>query len=791
MTFKSPNYDTLTPSKEAKTTSELLDFLSDFNPDSAEYVSYLLRNLDQNKIQATKKDVNSTLARTNEKILEVLRRIQADMRDEQDTSIKHYPEIQGRLKQDNTDVQAQDATPEVQTSVPDFDLLDALDQSDLDRDKKSTKNKSKPRTRKRLLGKIFDTVSDIKEIDKKPKVPDIGAKTNANAAKAAKDALPELKATKAATKTAVKSAVIDSSKTALKGAATTGKALARGAIPLAGAAISVAEGALAYSMAENDAQRVDAISENAGAAAGAAIGAVIGSFIPIPGVGTVLGAIAGEYLGRKAGSLLGTLLKDPEDSIPDQIKNQGIEAEIQYIDNDLIPRILNLDNISEDEKQDQIKELKEYKDELSAKLALSKTPKGKHDLLVTRLEDQGVIETNILGSDEVLNWDQVKNLPQDDLEILARHKGFTQTDRLRIQDILYTKIPDSLDTDQETVMKGLEVAIQKQNEAVQQALQRGNKVEIQQAQEKLQELQATKDKLLNQRGKTYANIVETYVDSIPDAGEVQPVLAQSVQSSYDGAQVQFDASAKGGDMGFKEQVADGTMQKGADRVSKVAEYATKQARATSQGRCALFIRQALQFGGKFQFTPQPSAYLYNNVLPGLGFKGFPASEPAKVGDVIVYGRSSLHPHGHIQVWNGKNWVSDFIQRRAVPYRLGYDPAQSITLYRYNEASGEPQNEDDRNLVNDTKTDNVSASVKTASETPEISQQTQQAQEVQPMTEQAETRIEDIENQVAQASNIIASQSTQLSQQVNVTNQMVAQQPNQGEPMLNDTFADEQ
>lgn len=811
MPFKSPNYDTLTETKETQTTSELLEYLSTVNPDSAEYVTYLLSNLDTTKIKDSSKDVNDKLTRVNEKILEVLKRIQADMRDEQDTSIKHIPELDGVVKTTDGNQVAQGAAPTIDNSYSSFSPLDLLDfdydRRERDRVVRDQTNKdggkdngSKSKTRggkfKRLLGKIGDIFSssgkvDTKpNIDTKPKVPDIGSSTKPTqtTARSAKDALPELK--KPDIPKPVESSVLKSGKAALRGAG----AVAGKAVPALGAALAVAEGAMAYSQAENTAERVDAIAENAGAAAGAAIGAVIGSFIPIPVVGTMLGALAGEWLGRKAGSLIGNLIKDPEDSIPDKIKAQGIPAQLEYIDAQLIPKILALDNLSEEEKKKQVKELEDYKEELAYKL----TPKGRQETLVEQLEERGVIDTNVLGSDEVLKWDEIKRLEASDLEILKNHRGFNQTDRLRIEEILNTKKPEEIDENKETMLQGLDAAIEQQNQAVQKALASGDEEEIKETQEKLEELKSTKAKLLKtntQRNATRVTVVrapDTYTDSIADTTSNVPtvVTTSSLAPTVDNMpQVQFNPTAEGGDHGFRDQVAQGTNQRGSERATKVAEYATKQAVSTSQGKCALYIRKALQFGGNFQFTPQGSAYLYNNVLPGLGFKAFPASEPAKIGDVIVYGRTSQHQHGHIQVWNGKNWVSDFVQRRAVPYTDGYDPSQSITLYRYTEVLGEVQNEKDVNLLEDTKPD--LEAVNTLASTEEGSQSVDNvATEVEPMTDQAEDRIDLIEDQVAQATNVLAAQSTQSAQQVSVlSTQVNAQVTSPTSSTLNDAFDD--
>jgi hypothetical protein len=49
------------------------------------------------------------------------------------------------------------------------------------------------------------------------------------------------------------------------------------------------------------------------------------------------------------------------------------------------------------------------------------------------------------------------------------------------------------------------------------------------------------------------------------------------------------------------------------------------------------------------------------------------------GDVAVFAGSSAHPHGHIAIFNGQQWVSDFKQRNMSPYR---GPAPPVTIYRF-------------------------------------------------------------------------------------------------------------
>lgn len=110
---------------------------------------------------------------------------------------------------------------------------------------------------------------------------------------------------------------------------------------------------------------------------------------------------------------------------------------------------------------------------------------------------------------------------------------------------------------------------------------------------------------------------------------------------------------------------------------KAAQYARKKAAGKSLGKCARYVRIAMQHAG-YKFTPNPSAYQYaSGTLSGAGFGQISTNTPYQIGDIIVIGRTSKHVHGHICIWDGKNWISDFVQRKWNPYST----PQQYTLWR--------------------------------------------------------------------------------------------------------------
>jgi hypothetical protein len=51
----------------------------------------------------------------------------------------------------------------------------------------------------------------------------------------------------------------------------------------------------------------------------------------------------------------------------------------------------------------------------------------------------------------------------------------------------------------------------------------------------------------------------------------------------------------------------------------------------------------------------------------------------KEGDIVVIDRSSSSKHGHIAEYDGQQWVSDFFQRNASPYK---NKDIHMTFFRY-------------------------------------------------------------------------------------------------------------
>jgi len=94
--------------------------------------------------------------------------------------------------------------------------------------------------------------------------------------------------------------------------------------------------------------------------------------------------------------------------------------------------------------------------------------------------------------------------------------------------------------------------------------------------------------------------------------------------------------------------------------SKTVEYITLNSGRKSKGMCAYYVRKALIAGGIPAYIKAP-ACLYSKILPLYGFKEIPHPSTYREGDIVIFPSVKNHHHGHIAMWNGKQWVSDFKQ----------------------------------------------------------------------------------------------------------------------------------
>jgi hypothetical protein len=118
-------------------------------------------------------------------------------------------------------------------------------------------------------------------------------------------------------------------------------------------------------------------------------------------------------------------------------------------------------------------------------------------------------------------------------------------------------------------------------------------------------------------------------------------------------------------------------------VDAAVEYLQTNAEPHSTGRCARYTREAIEAGG-LTLHRHADAKDYGDSLERAGFVGY---EPAEIdgyrkGDVVVFDAFPGHPHGHMEMYDGRRWISDFEQRDIYPGPAYRAARPSYTVYRY-------------------------------------------------------------------------------------------------------------
>ncbi|SFL63001.1 hypothetical protein [Proteiniphilum acetatigenes] len=101
---------------------------------------------------------------------------------------------------------------------------------------------------------------------------------------------------------------------------------------------------------------------------------------------------------------------------------------------------------------------------------------------------------------------------------------------------------------------------------------------------------------------------------------------------------------------------------GTFNINNAVNYLTNNAQESSSGYCARYVREAIEAGGLSTDGRPGSACDYDTYLSTIGFSMVDSSGYIpQVGDIIVHEATSGHEHGHIAMYNGEQWVSDFFQ----------------------------------------------------------------------------------------------------------------------------------
>ena len=116
---------------------------------------------------------------------------------------------------------------------------------------------------------------------------------------------------------------------------------------------------------------------------------------------------------------------------------------------------------------------------------------------------------------------------------------------------------------------------------------------------------------------------------------------------------------------------------------KAATFINAHASRISLGQCARHVREAVEAGG-VMLMHHTSAKDYGPSLIRGGFTALPGTpvQGFKVGDVAVIQAIPGHPHGHMAMFDGTRWVSDFVQEHGLYPGPGYRVQKPpYTVYR--------------------------------------------------------------------------------------------------------------
>ena len=116
-------------------------------------------------------------------------------------------------------------------------------------------------------------------------------------------------------------------------------------------------------------------------------------------------------------------------------------------------------------------------------------------------------------------------------------------------------------------------------------------------------------------------------------------------------------------------------------IDAAVKYLVSHAKPHSVHLCAGYVAAALHAGG-FKFKNQGAAYQYrtNGILKSIGYREIPKPKSFKKGDITITERNSAHKYGHMAMYSGKQWISDFKQSSEFVYDKKIQPP--VHYYRY-------------------------------------------------------------------------------------------------------------
>jgi len=129
---------------------------------------------------------------------------------------------------------------------------------------------------------------------------------------------------------------------------------------------------------------------------------------------------------------------------------------------------------------------------------------------------------------------------------------------------------------------------------------------------------------------------------------------------------------------------------GAWDLEKAGRHLESHAQPKAAGACARYVREAIEAGGP-SLNRTNSAKDHGPSLTAVGFELSGTSLYLR-GDVVIMQNFADHPHGHMPMYTGSKWISDFVQIDFWPGPAYRTSKPTFKIYRYGvlwDAVGKP------------------------------------------------------------------------------------------------------
>ncbi len=129
-----------------------------------------------------------------------------------------------------------------------------------------------------------------------------------------------------------------------------------------------------------------------------------------------------------------------------------------------------------------------------------------------------------------------------------------------------------------------------------------------------------------------------------------------------------------------------TKKKGKYHIDAAVTYIINNAEPKSLGKCAKYVRLAINEGGISNIYGHATEYYDTDKLVKYGFTKIGTnldSIQLEKGDIAAFGSVKGHKYGHIAMWTGSQWVSDFKQK-SFWVANQYSIEKKYAIYRWDE-----------------------------------------------------------------------------------------------------------